>query len=109
MKNAVIALPDNITMDSNQRLSHVAPWILYVLMIVTPISGFLMSTWNGQPIAWFGLALPHLFNTDNIQVDIAEKLHHGAAYVVITLLCIHVAAVVFHFIKNRINLIKRMV
>ncbi len=102
------ALPSTISVLS-KKLANVTHWILYALMIVIPISGYLMCTWKGPPVAWFGILLPHLFNKDDVHANIAEKVHHTSAYILLVLLCIHVGAVLFHLIKHRVNLIRRIV
>ena len=41
-------------------LSHLVHWLLYVLLFVIPILGWINASWRGMPIVMFGLELPQL-------------------------------------------------
>ena len=46
-------------------LSH---WLLYLIMLGMPVSGYLFSAWGGHPVTYFGLfTLPGLVKNDTLQ------------------------------------------
>ena len=47
-----------------QNLSaHIVHWLLYALLFVIPILGWINASWRGMPIVMFGLELPQLITT----------------------------------------------
>lgn len=81
---------------------------LYAFMFLMPISGYVMSTSYGLPVKWFGLALPRLVDVDKARGALAADIHYFAAYALIGLLAAHVGAVAFHYFRQRVNLLRRM-
>ena len=100
-------LPD--TVRSMQRtLAHAAHFAFYGLMLLMPISGYVMSISMGQPVRWFGLAVPRLLAEDRARGLLAGNVHAVAAYALLALLTLHVGAVAWHYFVDRVNLLRRM-
>lgn len=81
----------------------------YVLMLVIPLSGYIMSNAAGYPVAWFGVPLPTLVEKDLALRALAYEIHETAAFVMIGLIVLHVGAVVGHIVKDRWNPLGRIV
>jgi cytochrome b561 len=87
-------------------LSH---WLLYLIMLGMPVSGYLFSAWGGHPVTYFGLfTLPGLVKNDTLQhfafwahVAIGQWL----TYAVIVL---HIAATGWHVAVRRDGVLFRM-
>ena len=43
--------------------ARVVHWLLYLLLFVIPILGWINASWRGMPIVMFGLELPKLVST----------------------------------------------
>jgi cytochrome b561 len=89
-------------------LASLGHWALYGFMFAMPVSGYLMSASMGLPVKWFGAALPKLVSVDRVRGRLAGDFHAWAAYALIGLLALHVGAVLLHYFKERVNLLKRM-
>ncbi|WP_312241547.1 cytochrome b [Pantoea sp.] len=84
-------------------------WLLYSLLLAILISGYLISTADGQPISVFGLFnVPAFIRGAGEQADLAGDIHLWLAWIVVVLSVLHgLAALKHHFIDRDITL-KRM-
>ena len=97
------------TIRSMQRaFAHAAHYAFYGLMLLMPVSGYVMSISMGQPVRWFGLAVPRLLGEDHARGLLAGNVHAVAAYALLALLTLHVAAVAWHYFVDRLNLLRRI-
>jgi len=90
-------------------LAQLGHYAFYGFMIAMPVSGYIMSNSFGLSVKWFGIELPKLFPTDRETGHLAADFHSLAAYSLIGLILLHVAGVVKHYLKERINLLSRMI
>lgn len=90
------------------RVTHV---LLYVLMIVLVLSGYLISTAKGDPINVFNwFEVPALFNIRsgfNLE-DIAGDVHEIVANSLVIISGIHALAALKHHFIDKDNTLKRM-
>jgi cytochrome b561 len=107
LKSRAPVLPEAIS-ALHRRLAHVGHWALYGLMLLMPVSGYVMSISNGQPVKWFGSALPRLLNENKTRGAMAGDIHAYAAYILIGMLVLHAGAVIWHYLFERVNLLRRM-
>ena len=86
--------------------ARVLHWLLYVLLFVVPILGWINASWRGMPIVMFGLELPKLVGTRAPGWGWTGDVHALLAYyVMLTLVGLHVAAgalSLFHPPRRRI-------
>ncbi|HEY0922469.1 cytochrome b [Rheinheimera pacifica] len=92
-----------------KRTSAVVQFCLYLGIFMLVLSGYLISTEDGRPIAvftWFEVpALGALFAN---QADIAGLVHEYVAYSLITLAVLHGLAALKHHFVDKDNTLKRM-
>lgn len=89
--------------------AHIAHGLLYLMMAALFISGYLISTADGQGIAVFELfTVPATLTADN-QEDIAGDIHRWLAWGLIALVALHALAALKHHFINRDATLKRMV
>lgn len=83
--------------------------LLYLLVFLILISGYLISTADGRGIEIFGLlTIPSLGAFFNNQEDIAGVIHQILAYILVSLAILHgIAALKHHFI-DKDSTLKRM-
>lgn len=73
------------------------------------ISGYLISTEDGRPIAVFGwFSVPALGALFDNQADIAGLVHEYVAYSLITLALLHAVAALKHHFFDKDHTLKRM-
>lgn len=104
----VPALPDVISM-LERRLALLGHYAFYVFMIVMPLSGFLMTNAFGFAVKLFGIELPRLIGPDRDLGRTLETVHKFSAYLLIALIVLHVAGVIKHRLKDKVNLLQRMI
>jgi cytochrome b561 len=90
----------------------VAPWahiLLLVLLLVLPVSGWLMSSAGGVKVIWFGyLPMPDLVPRDPDLFVALRTLHHWLAWTLIAVLVLHLGAVLRHDVLRRDGIFRRM-
>ncbi len=88
------------------RLSHAA---LYGLLLVMPVSGWIMSSALGLPTVYFGLiALPDLVAPDRALGESLVRLHHALALALAVLIGTHIVAAAYHHFVLRDGILRRM-
>ncbi len=102
------AYPDSMS-SLLQRVAHLGHAALYGLMIVIPLSGWLMSSAKGVPTVWFGvLRLPDLLERNKELGHLLQEVHESLNYLLMLLLVGHVAAAMKHHWINHDDILKRM-
>jgi superoxide oxidase len=87
------------------RAAHIA---LYGLMIVLPLSGWLMLSAAGKPIPFFVWELPPLMAPSKSFAEAFEEVHEAIASLGYALIGLHAAAALFHHYLLRDNTLKLM-
>ncbi|MBF0190206.1 MAG: cytochrome b [Magnetococcales bacterium] len=83
--------------------------MLYGLMILLPITGYLISTADGRGVAVFGwFELPALLEPDKERASRMGWVHLGAAVGFSALVGLHVAAAFKHHLIDRDGTLRRM-
>ncbi len=82
---------------------------LYVLMLVIPLSGWLMSSALGVPVVWLGVVqLPDLVDKNKALGDLLKVIHKLLNFTLLALLVVHVGAALKHHFIERDGLLARM-
>jgi len=83
---------------------------LYVLMVLMPLSGWVTSSSKGFKPSWFGFFdLPAPFVPTNKALHhFAGEVHEVTAYLLITLISLHILAALKHHFINKDNVLRRM-
>ena len=82
--------------------------LLYLCMIVMPVSGYLGSSFTKYPIIYFGIKLPH-WGWDAPELkDLCSQVHFVTVTIFIALIVIHIAAAVKHWLIDRDGVVERM-
>ncbi|WP_321528458.1 cytochrome b [Sedimenticola selenatireducens] len=83
--------------------------LLYVVMLVMPLSGYVMSVAHGYGIEWFGLwELPDLVGKDEALAEQAKQLHIYSSYGLYALVGIHAGAAMWHQFVLKDGIMQRM-
>ncbi len=86
--------------------SHV---LLYVLILVIPLSGWLYSSAAGVPTVYFGLLqLPDLVTRDKALAEPLKTVHVTMNYSLLVLVVVHAAAAFKHHFIDRDDVLIRM-
>lgn len=109
------------------RLTHAAPplpahmprwqriaaegshYLLYALMIVIPLSGWLMSSAKGFPTVYFGvIPLPDLLDKNAYLGDTLALVHKTLNFTMMGLVIAHAAAALKHHVIDKDDILRRM-
>jgi cytochrome b561 len=82
--------------------------LLYVCMIVMPVSGYLGSSFTKYPILYFGIKLPQWGWDSPALKDLCSQVHLTTVIIFITLIAIHIAAALKHWLVDRDGVVQRM-
>lgn len=83
--------------------------LLYLLMVIVPLSGWLMSSAKGFQTVWFGvLPLPDLLSKDEALGETLLLVHRFLNYFFMTVITGHVLAAIKHQFADRDGLLSRM-
>ncbi|MCP3662206.1 MAG: cytochrome b [Gammaproteobacteria bacterium] len=84
--------------------------VLYVLMLLICVSGYLIATVKGEGISIFGwFDLPALFTNLDDQKDLAGKTHLGLAVTLVVLVGLHALGAIKHHFIDRDDTLIRMI
>ena len=91
---------------ASARILH---WLLYALLFVLPVLGWINASWRGMPIVMFGLELPKLVATRAAGWGWTGDVHSLLAnYLLLTLVGLHVLAALYHYFIRRDGVLQRM-
>jgi cytochrome b561 len=95
------------------RFPALASWAahsaLYILMVAVPIGGYVLSTASGRPVSWFGLyTFPSLVPVDKSLAKLADDAHVTGAFIMVTVIGLHIGAAVWHHWIKRDEVMARM-
>jgi len=83
--------------------------LLYLLMILVPLSGWLMSSAKGFQTVWFGvLPLPDLVAKDKALGDLLLSVHQLLNYLMLLIVATHLGAALKHHFIDQDDVLARM-
>jgi cytochrome b561 len=88
------------------RLSHA---LLYLMLLVQPLIGFLQSNAANFPVVWWGVVrLPPLIKTDEALAETLVEAHAWNSRLLLALVLIHVGAALRHHFLLKDDVLRRM-
>lgn len=95
-----------------RRVSGLVHPGLYVLLLLMPITGYVLWAWTGPALDWWGLGnVPILFvgGDDEFWRSVAGYAHEYGAYAISGLVLIHIGAALWHaFVARDLSISERM-
>lgn len=90
------------------KASVAAHGVLYALILLVPVLGYVGVSGRGVPINLFDLvSVPPLPVSKEVAHD-AKELHEGAAWLLVTVVGLHAAAAVYHAVVLKDRVLARM-
>jgi cytochrome b561 len=91
------------------RAASITQGVLYVLLLVIPISGWLYSSATGVQVVYLGLVpLPDLVADDRHTAGILRTVHVTLNFTMLALVCVHTAAALKHHFVDRDTVLTNM-
>jgi cytochrome b561 len=104
--------PPDLSESLSPRLryaAHVGHTLLYVLMILIPLSGWLMSSAKGFQTVWFGLVpIPDLIGKSRALGDLLQQVHKALNIILTLTLTGHILAAMWHHFVLKDDTLRRM-
>jgi cytochrome b561 len=89
--------------------AHIVHWLLYALLLIVPLLGWINASWRGMPIVMFGLEVPPLIAKNAAGWQWTGDVHGLLAnYVMLALVGLHVVAALYHRIVRNDGVLERM-
>jgi cytochrome b561 len=89
--------------------ARVIHWLLYALLFVVPMLGYINASWRGFPVVMFGLELPKVIATRAPGWRWTGDVHSLLAnYLMLALIGLHLAGVLYHYFIRRDGVLQRM-
>ena len=102
------ALPASMS-AKEQRIAHGMVHGMYLFMLLSPLTGWLMSSFLGKPVVLFGmLPIPDLVGPNEATGKAFKELHEVCNYILCTLFSLHILASLKHHFKDRDDVLARM-
>ena len=87
----------------------VSHWLLYAVLFLMPISGYLLSAAGGHPVNYFGLfEIPNIVPRNSDLARSAAAVHILGQWAVYALIALHVLATAWHLTARRDDVLARM-
>ena len=83
------------------QLAQAVHVLLYVCLIVQPLSGYLGSAFSGYPVRFFGIVLPAWATKHDTLKDAFSVVHLVNSWLLVVALVLHVAGTVKHALLER--------
>lgn len=106
----VASAPNPLPMPAWQRTAAaISHGSLYALMLLMPLTGWLMSSASNVPVSWFNLfQLPNLVGPGEDLAALFETTHETMAKILFFLALLHVVAALKHTLFDRDGALRRI-
>ena len=89
--------------------AHVSHFLLYALLFITPMLGWLMSSARAFSVSWFGLVqLPDFVASNRPLYDSLMTVHYWLSWTLVAIAFLHVAAAIKHHFVLKDDVLRRM-
>lgn len=90
------------------KLSSITQWLLYVCMIVMPITGLLGASYSRSGVKFFGLLVPAWSAPNRDLAKLFFSIHSATVWVLVALVVLHAAGGLKHLLVDRDTVFQRM-
>ncbi len=109
LANPVPALPLDVP-GWQERAAHLTHFLLYALIFLLPVSGFLYTAFGGFPVPLLMVYdLGQLIPKSKPQAEVWQAIHHWSQWALYGVVALHVAGALQHHFVHRDDVLRRMV
>lgn len=91
-----------------RKIKNITFFSFYILLILLPISGWLMSNSNGYIVKLFNINLPYIIGKNEVAATLSSYLHKYIALITSFFIFLHIFAVIKHLFYDKKNIIRRI-
>jgi cytochrome b561 len=82
-------------------------WLLYAVLFIMPISGYVLSSSGGHAVPYFDLFILPALPEDKSMQELARSVHHVVQWAAYALIALHLLGTVWHVVVRRDSLLER--
>jgi cytochrome b561 len=90
------------------RLAHWTQFLLYMLMVLMLVTGYLGASYSKKGVKFFGIDTPHWALPNHALAEQFYGIHSVAIWMLVALVALHVAGGLKHLLINRDAVFQRM-
>ncbi|MEO8525697.1 MAG: cytochrome b/b6 domain-containing protein, partial [Caldimonas sp.] len=90
------------------KLARGTQAMLYLLMVLLPLTGYLGASWSKAGVHWFGLTTPAWAVPDHDRAEQFFDIHSVLVWVLVVLVALHVAGALKHLLIDKDGVFHRM-
>jgi cytochrome b561 len=104
-----VPLPPKGTPQWQRRLAGLSHAALYTVLIVMPVTGWIMSSALNLPVVYLGIIpIPSPLGVNRALGEAMKLVHLSLAITLLILVAIHVLAAIYHHVALRDDVLRRM-
>jgi len=107
MRYAPPALPETIELWK-RRFATATHHLLYVMMFLQPVSGYISSSFSGYSTKIWGIPLPDWGWKDEALNQLFTDIHVASSIALLTLIVLHILGAIHHGINREDSVLRRM-
>lgn len=108
IKSQVPDLPKSVNVF-DAKISKIVHYLLYVILLIMPISGMLMSIFGGRGLPFFFTTFFASFGRNEEISGAFWLIHTKLPAIILILISLHIIGSLKHLIIDKVNIIKRMI
>ena len=102
-------LPDDLP-EIQKFAAHATHWALYVLILIQPLVGYIMTSAYPAPVPFFGLFnLPAIWPEDRALSERLSVVHLYIGISIAVVAAMHISAALYHHFVRKDHILMRMV
>ena len=101
------SLPSYIPV-AKRKLANATHHLLYLLMFIQPVSGYISSSFSGYKTRFWGVPLPYWGWKAPDLNKLFTLIHDISAICLVALILLHIAGVIYHIQKKQNEVFRRM-
>lgn len=107
LQQAPPALPPGLP-GWQRRAARTSHGLLYLLMLLMPLTGYLGAAFSGEAMSWFGIALPGWLAKNESLKEQLFTAHSVIAWALVAVVAVHVLAAIKHLLVDKNTVFQRM-
>ena len=100
-------LPNEVTFIQ-KKLATATHNLLYLMMFIQPVTGYISSSFSGYKTKFWGVPLPHWGWKSPALNELFTTVHQISALIFGLLILFHITGAMYHIHKKQFHLFKRM-
>jgi cytochrome b561 len=98
----------SIVSITHQKMAKATHHLLYLMMFIQPVTGYISSSFSGYKTKFWGVPLPHWGWKNPELNELFTEMHEISAICLVILIVLHIGGVAYHLHRKETEIFKRM-